>query len=68
MKILLVSEKQKSLSFGEYPYIRVGDKEGFRYRSFIKFDISKMPLNCHITRASLNLYSQDKKAFEVLGN
>lgn len=62
-----VSEKQKSLSFGEYPYIRVGrDKEGFRYRSFIKFDISKMPLNCHITRASLTLYSQDKKAFEGL--
>lgn len=62
-----VSEKQKSLSFGEYPYIRVGrDKEGFRYRSFIKFDISKMPLNCHVTRASLTLYSQDKKAFEGL--
>lgn len=64
-KDTFVNEEVPNLNYGNYPTLKVGvDKRGYKYRSFLRFDISDIETFYFVKRAKLILYSQDSRGFK----
>lgn len=59
-----VREDLPTYNLGNRTVMYIGNKDGYRYRAFMAFDINSIPEDMFITQAKLTLYFPSDNAFE----